>query len=193
VAAYDWVDIGIGLDTNGSIRMPAECCGVFGLRVSQGVFSHEGMFTVFKRFDVPGIFARDLRVMVDFAMKWYAGRSEGLKTDGLPEKLVYITDHMSAEDTPQKRCVMDLVQDMEVSLGMEAIDMSVEDLWDSDPPEDAHGQGLQDFLKDVSRTASLAPSANERRSAQVPSSTRTTTAAQISAPITAKPTALIRL
>ncbi|KAH8721516.1 amidase signature domain-containing protein, partial [Phaeosphaeriaceae sp. PMI808] len=47
VAAYDWVDVGIGTDTNGSIRRPAQCNGVFGLRISQGVFLSTGMFTVF--------------------------------------------------------------------------------------------------------------------------------------------------
>lgn len=48
VAAYEWVDVGVGTDTNGSIRRPARCCGVFGLRISQGVFLADGMFTVFE-------------------------------------------------------------------------------------------------------------------------------------------------
>ena len=34
VAAYDWIDIGIGTDTNGSIRRPAQCNGVFGKQES---------------------------------------------------------------------------------------------------------------------------------------------------------------
>ncbi|KAF2801512.1 amidase signature enzyme [Mytilinidion resinicola] len=39
VGAYDWLDIGIGTDTNGSIRKPAQCSGCFGLRISQGAVS----------------------------------------------------------------------------------------------------------------------------------------------------------
>jgi Asp-tRNA(Asn)/Glu-tRNA(Gln) amidotransferase A subunit family amidase len=70
-AAYEWIDIGIGTDSeslialvlvkfccqvtyisqfvaNGSIRRPAQCNGVFGLRPSRGALSNEGMFTIFK-------------------------------------------------------------------------------------------------------------------------------------------------
>jgi Asp-tRNA(Asn)/Glu-tRNA(Gln) amidotransferase A subunit family amidase len=126
VAAYEWVDVGIGSGTNGSIRRPVQCCGVFGLRVSQGVFSHEGMFTVYKRFDVPGIFARDLGMLVDFAREWHAKSLEAPRTDKLPRKLVYLTDNMAIGDMPQKSCVIGVVRDMESFLGVEAIGVSVE-------------------------------------------------------------------
>ncbi|KAL8666922.1 MAG: hypothetical protein Q9202_001162 [Teloschistes flavicans] len=69
VAAYEWIDIGMGSDTNGSIKRPAQYNGVFGLRPSQGVFPHYGMFTEFKIFDVPGIFARDLDKLASFTTK----------------------------------------------------------------------------------------------------------------------------
>lgn len=77
VTAYKRIDIGIGTDTNSSIRRPAQCNGVFGLRPSQGVFPQDGMFTVFKTFDVPGIFARDLNKLEVFASKWYGDRLLG--------------------------------------------------------------------------------------------------------------------
>jgi hypothetical protein len=113
------------------------------------------MFTVFKRFDVPGLFVRDLGVMVDFATEWYAKSLEAPKTNGLPWKLVYVTDNFSIEDTPQKRCVMGDLRVMELILGVEAIGVSVEDLWNTNPLENANRESLRDFLKEVGASTLL--------------------------------------
>ncbi|KAF2007617.1 amidase signature enzyme [Amniculicola lignicola CBS 123094] len=155
VAAYNWVDVGIGTDTNGSIRRPAQCNGVFGLRISQGVFPSTGMFTVFKRFDVPGIFTRDLNVLTDFAMKWYAAELVAPAITGLPLKLVVLSDNMPTESTPQKQAVMSIVQDLEAYLEIPPIRISLENLWASNPPDDAKGEKLYDFLQEVGASTFL--------------------------------------
>jgi hypothetical protein len=113
---------------------------------------------VFKMFDVPGIFARDLQVMVDFATEWYAKRLKAPEIDGLPRKLVYLVDNMPSGDAPQKESVMGIVRDIEIFMDDEASGVSVEGLWNADPPEDAHGASLHEFLKDVSTSTHLATS-----------------------------------
>lgn len=81
------------MDTNGSTRRLAQCNGVFGLRPSQGVFSQEGMFTVFKHFDVPGLFARDLSKLASFAENWYGNRLNNKPTTvALHPKLIVPLD-----------------------------------------------------------------------------------------------------
>lgn len=52
------VDVALGTDTGGSIRLPAACCGVTGLRPSLGAVSNRGVFPVSRDFDTVGPLAR---------------------------------------------------------------------------------------------------------------------------------------
>ncbi|KAI4092830.1 MAG: hypothetical protein L6R37_007510 [Teloschistes peruensis] len=144
VAAYEWVAIGIGTDTNGSIRRPAQCNGVFGLRPSQGVFPQDGMFTVFKTFDVPGNFARDLDKLASFATKWYGDRLPKKSTKHLLSRIVLPIDLLPEDDTPQQRVFLDFLKDFETHMGITADRISVSALWAENPPKEADGQGMHD-------------------------------------------------
>ncbi len=57
--AIQWVDIGLGTDTGGSIRIPACYCGLFGIRPSHGAVSAEGLIGLAPRFDTAGWFTRN--------------------------------------------------------------------------------------------------------------------------------------
>ncbi|KAL8899111.1 MAG: hypothetical protein Q9207_006362 [Kuettlingeria erythrocarpa] len=155
VAAYEWVDIGVGTDTNGSIRRPAQCNGVFGLRPSQGVFPQDGMFTVFKTFDVPGIFARDLDKLATFATKWYAPQAMKESANNLTPKIILPIDLLPKEDTPQKKIVLAFLQDLESFFEIEADRIDLEALWAQAPPEKANGQGMHQYLEEVGKNTFL--------------------------------------
>ena len=58
VAAGD-IDIGLGTDTGGSIRVPASYNGLFGIRTTHGLISSEQMVPLAPLFDTVGWFARD--------------------------------------------------------------------------------------------------------------------------------------
>jgi amidase len=62
VAAGD-VDFAIGTDTGGSIRIPAVCCGVFGLKPTYGRISRAGVHPAHSSLDCVGPFARDLATL----------------------------------------------------------------------------------------------------------------------------------
>jgi Asp-tRNA(Asn)/Glu-tRNA(Gln) amidotransferase A subunit family amidase len=54
-------DVAFGTDTAGSVRVPAACCGVVGLKPTFGLLSTEGLFPVEpKHLDTVGPLARDI-------------------------------------------------------------------------------------------------------------------------------------
>ena len=57
------VDFAIGTDTGGSIRVPAACCGVYGLKPTYGRVSREGVCPATSSLDCVGPFAGDLTLI----------------------------------------------------------------------------------------------------------------------------------
>lgn len=53
------IDIGLGSDTGGSVRMPASFCGVYGMRTTHGRIDLSGAMALAHTFDTVGWFARD--------------------------------------------------------------------------------------------------------------------------------------
>src|SRR3954447_22920714 len=52
--------LAIGTDTSGSVRVPAACCGVYGLKLSRGEMPTEGIYPLAERYDSVGFFAPDV-------------------------------------------------------------------------------------------------------------------------------------
>ncbi len=62
-------DIGLGTDSGGSIRIPAACCGIVGLKTTWGRISTAGVWPLAASLDVVGPLARDVaRVVTGMAL-----------------------------------------------------------------------------------------------------------------------------
>ncbi|XP_057849890.1 outer envelope protein 64, chloroplastic isoform X1 [Cryptomeria japonica] len=57
------VDFALGIDTDGSVRIPAAFCGILGFRPSHGSVSTFGVVPMAQSFDTVGWFARDANVL----------------------------------------------------------------------------------------------------------------------------------
>jgi amidase len=80
------VDIGLGSDTGGSVRLPASFCGVWGLRSTFGALSLEGAMPFTNDFDTVGWFAQSGLLMEQVAAAF------GLPQGPAPTRLVLPVD-----------------------------------------------------------------------------------------------------
>lgn len=80
------VPLTLGSDTNGSIRVPASLCGIFGLKPTYGRLSRAGVFLFASSFDHIGPFARSVRdIATTFDILQGADGSDPICTTRPPE------------------------------------------------------------------------------------------------------------
>ncbi|MEM8794432.1 MAG: amidase [Pseudomonadota bacterium] len=88
------VDIGLGSDTGGSVRMPASFCGVYGIRTTHGLIDLSDAMALAPSFDTVGWFARDPETLA------LAGTACGIDVpEGLAKKRLLIASDAMALTT----------------------------------------------------------------------------------------------
>ncbi|HEY2792577.1 MAG TPA: amidase [Micromonosporaceae bacterium] len=58
-------DLGLGTDTGGSVRIPAACCGIVGLKTTAGRVPLDGVWPLAPTLDTVGPIARDVAGVID--------------------------------------------------------------------------------------------------------------------------------
>ena len=101
--AADLVDIGLGSDTGGSVRMPASFCGLWGIRTTFGAVSLQGAMPFTRSFDTVGWLTRDGALLADIL------RVHGFVQTAAPTKLLLPVDLWARADAD---CVAALAPSM---------------------------------------------------------------------------------
>lgn len=94
--------LGLGSDTGGSVRIPAACCGIVGLKPGWGAISDEGAMQLAPSLDTIGFFAR---AASDLIPVWDCARDT---PEDSPEiKAVAVLEDAMAKASPQARIAIE--------------------------------------------------------------------------------------
>ncbi len=98
------VDIALGTDSGGSVRVPASFCGLYGLRPTHGRVPVDGLMAQSPSFDTVGFFARDAAALARAG----AVLIRGCGSAALPDAIVFAADCFAIADS-EVRAALDPV------------------------------------------------------------------------------------
>jgi amidase len=96
------VDVALGTDSGGSVRIPASFCGLFGLRPTHGRISTEGMMTQAPSFDTVGYFTDS---GASFGRVGSVLLGEQV-VDALPDEIIVASDCFALADEPVRHALL---------------------------------------------------------------------------------------
>jgi len=123
-------ELGLGTDTGGSVRNPAACCGVVGLKPSWGRIPVEGVFPLVPTFDTVGPMAT---TVADVALAWSVLARAPLpepRLAGLSVGLLTRAPSVGGPAQPENRAAAAYAARLE-ELGAHVVDAAI-----PEPPDD---------------------------------------------------------
>ncbi|EGX45092.1 hypothetical protein AOL_s00173g193 [Orbilia oligospora ATCC 24927] len=143
VAGYDWVDLSLGGDTSGSIRMPAASYGLWGLKGTDQAFPMKNIMPNVEAFDSIGILGRSPQELVDILK---ASGFASLSQAKLPSKIYYLTDWFPMKNDAQQAMVESFLKILENYVGIKHEKVSIAAEWLKSGPEDVRHLTVVEFL-----------------------------------------------
>lgn len=101
------VDLALGTDTGGSVRVPASFCGIYGIRPTHGRLKLDGVIPQAPSFDTIGWFARDPRLLGVIA-EVLTGID--VATAPCPTRLIIAEDAFAVAEDATRRALLPAVE-----------------------------------------------------------------------------------
>ncbi|MBR0849116.1 amidase [Bradyrhizobium diazoefficiens] len=120
------VDIALGTDSGGSVRIPASFCGTYGLRPTHGRISVAGMMTQAPSFDTVGYFTRDAQTFGRVGAVLLADQVP----DSLPSEIVVAADCFAIADEPIRLALQPVVDRLREAVATTVSPLAEGDLLD---------------------------------------------------------------
>ncbi|UZP34968.1 hypothetical protein NXS19_002784 [Fusarium pseudograminearum] len=145
VASYEWVDLALGSDTGGSIRVPAEDNGLFGNRPTHGLADLSNVVPLAPQFDTPGFLARDPKLWTKACQAIYSNFTKSYRA--YPKKIsamgvpIESTVDLSASD----HIIANFVQKLGSFLEAKTTSYNLSKHWTGTRPESSPAN-VQDLL-----------------------------------------------
>ncbi len=108
------VDLALGSDTGGSVRVPAGYCGIYGIRTSHGRIPLTGIMPLAPSFDTVGWFAREAGLLRRAGAVLLNGSAD---TAPPPSRLLIAEDAFALAEEPARAALGPLVERLEARLG----------------------------------------------------------------------------
>ena len=140
-AAYDWVDVSIGTDTGGSVRIPASKNGLFGLRPSFGATSNEGVMPEGEFFDAVGYMTRSPEMLRTFGKAWLAQSNLTTGYRSFPKKLIVPSNLWPVEKNDSQAIFSDWIDKLATHLDATIVTTGIGEYWN----ETANKPGTEFF------------------------------------------------
>lgn len=101
------VDLALGTDTGGSIRVPASWCGLLGWRPSHGAVSVQGLQPLAPSLDTTGLFSRDPQVLLAAAEVLLSPNRHGQSAEApAPTRLYWIPELWTDLERPVRSALI---------------------------------------------------------------------------------------
>lgn len=107
------VDLALGSDTGGSVRIPASYCGVYGLRPTHGRITLEGVMPLAPSLDTVGCFARSAEALT----RAYTALFDVVRPNGAFERLLLAEDAFALAEPAAAEALAPLVRRLEAIFG----------------------------------------------------------------------------
>ncbi|KAJ5771067.1 uncharacterized protein N7511_003118 [Penicillium nucicola] len=145
MASYAWLDIAIGSDTGGSMRLPAGANGLFGNRPTVGAIDLDHVIPLCSGLDTAGVFARSAELWSRVVHSWYKDFDA---YDSYPKTLWYPEASFTAEainNSHASAIIERFVANVEDFLGTTRTNVNLDASWNATRPSNATST-LNDML-----------------------------------------------
>ncbi|POR35133.1 Glutamyl-tRNA(Gln) amidotransferase subunit A [Tolypocladium paradoxum] len=147
MAGYEWLKSAFGLDGIGGIRETAAAQGLYSLRTTPGAIPLAGSQISSPTYDSVGLVSRDVLELFNVASA-VLNTSHADATAPPPRRLLYPVDFFESNGSKVHReLTSQFVATLENFMGVKAEKVNITALWEKQPPPEAKGQGLQEYME----------------------------------------------